>query len=70
MNTPSERQRRRQFLNAEEERLLEELLEPAAEVIPPAQTKEAEQVQQETKPDTENVDVKLSADIFPSKEQV
>ncbi|XP_063677471.1 uncharacterized protein LOC134813567 [Bolinopsis microptera] len=63
-----EREKRRQYLNEEEETLLEELLDPEAEVIPPGEG--TEQVVQEAKPDTENVEVKLSADIFPNKEQV
>ena len=44
------------------------MLDPEAEVIPPGEG--TEQVVQEAKPDTENVEVKLSADIFPNKEQV
>ncbi|KAL5264496.1 hypothetical protein ACHWQZ_G005549 [Mnemiopsis leidyi] len=61
-----ERARRRQYLDEEEERMLEELLDPGAEVIPP----QREEVAQKARRETENVDVKLSADIFPSKEQV
>ena len=47
-------------------------MEPAGQVIPPKQSEETgpEQAVPEAKPETENVDVKLSADIFPNKEQV